>query len=56
VSEVLSEFYPVPLRRVGLKDTFGMSGKAEELLKHFGLTAEDIARAATAVRARKGRP
>jgi transketolase len=56
VSEVLSEFYPVPLRRIGLKDTFGMSGKAEELLKHFGLTAEDIARAATAVMARKGRP
>ena len=56
VSEVLGEFYPVPLRRVGLRDTFGLSGKPEELLKHFGLTAEDIARAALAVINRKNRP
>jgi transketolase len=55
VSEVLSEFYPVPLKRVGLKDTFGMSGKPEELLKHFGLTAEDITRVAAQVMARKGK-
>jgi transketolase len=55
VSEVLAEHYPVPLKRVGLRDTFGMSGKPEELLKHFGLTAEDITRAATAVMARRGR-
>ena len=56
VSEVLTEFHPVPLRRVGLRDTFGLSGKPEELLKHFGLTAEDISRAAQAVMARKGKP
>ena len=56
VSEVLGEFYPVPLRRVGLRDTFGLSGKPEELLKHFGLTAEDIARAALAAINRKNRP
>ena len=56
VSEVLSEFHPVPLRRVGLRDTFGLSGKPEELLKHFGLTAEDISRSAAAVLARKGKP
>ena len=56
VSEVLGEFYPVPLHRVGLRDTFGLSGKPEELLKHFGLTAEDIARAALAVINRKNRP
>jgi transketolase len=55
VSEVLGEFYPVPQQRVGLKDTFGMSGKPEELLKHFGLTAEDITKAAAAVMARKGK-
>lgn len=55
VSEVLTEFYPAPLRRVGLRDTFGMSGKPEELLKHFGLTAEDIARAAAAM-AGKAKP
>jgi transketolase len=56
VSEVLTEFCPVPLRRVGLRDTFGMSGKPEELLKHFGLTAEDISKAALTVMARKIRP
>ena len=27
VAEVLGEYYPVPLKRVGLKDTFGVSGK-----------------------------
>jgi hypothetical protein len=30
-----------------------MSGKPDELLKHFGLTAEDISKAAVAVMARK---
>ena len=42
VSEVLSEECPVKLIRMGVKDTFGKSGKAEELLKYFKLTAEDI--------------
>ena len=55
VSEVLTEFYPVPQKRVGLRDTFGMSGKPGELLKHFGLTAEDISKAALAVMTRKSK-
>lgn len=55
VSEVLTEFYPVPQLRVGIRDTFGMSGKPEELLKHFGLTPEDIAKAALKAMARKAR-
>ena len=55
VSEVLAEHLPVPLQRVGMKDTFGMSGKPDELLKHFGLTAENITRAALAVMTRKGK-
>ena len=55
VSEVLTEFYPVPQKRVGLRDTFGMSGKPDELLKHFGLTAEDISKAALAVMTRKSK-
>ena len=41
-SEVTSENYPVPLIRVGIKDLFGQSGKADELLKAYGLTADDI--------------
>ena len=42
VSEFLSENHPVRLRRIGLKDAFGCSGAPEELMKHYGLTAEDI--------------
>ena len=43
VSEVVSENNPVPVKRVGVEDTFGESGSAYELVEHFGLTAEDIA-------------
>ena len=46
VAEFLSEEYPVPLTRVGTKDTFGESGKAELLMEKYGLTAKDIAEAA----------
>lgn len=42
VCEVLAEEYPSKVTRMGVKDTFGKSGKAEELLKYFKLTAEDI--------------
>lgn len=42
VCEVLAEEYPCKVTRMGVKDTFGKSGKAEELLKYFKLTAEDI--------------
>lgn len=38
--------HPVPMRFVGVKDTFAESGKPEELLKKYGLTADDIVRAA----------
>jgi len=42
VCEVLSEEYPTKVIRMGINDTFGKSGKAEELMKHFNITAEDI--------------
>lgn len=42
ISEVLTEEYPVKLIRLGIKDTFGRSGKAEELMKYFGITEENI--------------
>jgi transketolase len=45
VSEVLVEECPVPMRRVGVKDLFGTSGKPQELMVHYGLTANDICRA-----------
>lgn len=42
VCEVLAEEYPTKVIRMGIKDTFGLSGKAEELMKYFHITAEDI--------------
>src|SRR5205814_10128821 len=38
--------HPVPIRFVGVKDTFAESGKPEELLAEYGLTADDIVAAA----------
>lgn len=42
ISEVLTENYPAKLTRLGIKDTFGKSGKAEDLMKYFNITATDI--------------
>ena len=56
VCEVLSERWPTPVRRIGLRDIFGISGKPELLLKHYGLTPEDIQEAALKVMAQKERP
>ncbi|HET9850610.1 MAG TPA: transketolase family protein [Candidatus Saccharimonadales bacterium] len=42
VAEALGENLPTPLKRMGMKDHFGESGKPEELLEHFGLTAKHI--------------
>jgi transketolase len=45
VAELLGEHCPRPLKRLGMRDHFGESGKPEELLEHFGLTAKHIAMA-----------
>ena len=42
VCEVLSEEYPTKVVRLGIKDTFGKSGKAEELMEYFEITAKNI--------------
>ncbi len=42
ISEVLTEECPTKLIRLGIKDTFGKSGKAEELMKYFEITAKNI--------------
>ncbi len=42
VAELLGENLPTPMLRMGMKDHFGESGKPEELLEHFGLTAKQI--------------
>jgi transketolase len=46
VAEFLSENHPIAIKRIGTHDTFGCSGKPDELLKLFHLTAEDIANVA----------
>ncbi|MDD3718533.1 MAG: transketolase C-terminal domain-containing protein [Actinomycetota bacterium] len=46
VAELLGEEMPTPMRRIGMKDTFGTSGKAEELVEHFGLGSRHIAEVA----------
>ncbi|MDB5160768.1 MAG: tktA [Candidatus Saccharibacteria bacterium] len=46
VAELLGEKLPTPMKRMGMNDRFGESGKPEELLEHFGLTAKHIALAA----------
>ena len=53
VAEVLCETCPVPMERIGMKDTYGHSGTVPALLEAYGLTAEKIAEAAKAALARK---
>lgn len=42
VAELLGENLPTPMIRVGMNDRFGESGKPNELLERFGLTANHI--------------
>ncbi len=42
VCEFLSEKMPVTVKRIGVRDTFGRSGKPDELMKLYGLTAGEI--------------
>lgn len=43
VAENLMERHPVPLKRMGMQNRFGESGKPDELFKAFGLTPTHIA-------------
>jgi len=49
VAEVLAENCPVPVKRVGIEDKFGTSGDADLLMEVYGLTSENIAKAAREV-------
>jgi transketolase len=49
VAEVVVEECPVPMRRVGIEDTFCGLGPTEEMYQKWGLTAEKIAQAAREV-------
>ncbi len=42
VAEVVVKEYPVPMDFIGMKSSFGESGKPEELLKKYGMTSDSI--------------
>jgi transketolase len=46
VSETVCESYPVPVSRIGVRDTFGESGEHKELMMKYGLTSQEIVKAA----------
>lgn len=46
IAELLGEQLPTPMRRIGMKDRFGESGKPSELLEYFGLDHKNIMRVA----------
>ena len=50
VAEVVVQNCPVKMEMVGIKDTFGESGKPAELLEKYGLTANDIVAAVKKVK------
>ena len=53
VAECLVRNHPVPVEMVGTEDTFGESGKPEELMCKYGLTAEHIAEKVRKAQSRK---
>jgi transketolase len=53
IAELLAETCPVPMERIGVKDSFGQSGKPEELYHYYGMTSQDIVRAIECCLARK---
>lgn len=53
VAEVVVENHPVPMKRIGTLDTFGESGKPDELLKKYGLTKEEMIEAVEEIIKRK---
>ncbi len=53
VAEIAAQFCPIPMEFVGVRDVFGQSGKPEELLKAYGMKAENIAEAVKKVLKRR---
>ncbi len=48
MAEVVSEEYPVPVWRLGMRDTFGKSGKSWELFDYFHMGVDDMVKFAEA--------
>lgn len=55
IARVVAAVHPVPMRFVGLADTYTDSGEPEDLLEKYGLTAQDIVKAAREAVAAKER-
>lgn len=53
VAQLLAKKLPAPMEMIAVNDTFGESGKPDELLKKFGLDSVDIVSAAIKVIERK---
>ena len=53
VAEVIVESNPVPMERVGIKDTFAESGEYNDLLEKYGMGIEHIIVTAKKVMKRK---
>jgi len=53
VAEVLVENHPIPMKRIGVRDTYAESGPYLDLLKKYGLSSEHIVKAVEEVVERK---
>lgn len=53
VAQVVAREKPVPMGFIGINDVYAKSGKPDELLQRYGLTAEAIEQAVKVVMARK---
>ena len=53
IAHVLAQHHPVPQEYVGVNDSFGESGTPEQLMKKYGLEAENIVAAVEKVMLRK---
>lgn len=55
VARTLAEKFPVPMEFVAIQDTYAESGRPDELMEKYGLTAPHIVAAAKRVLAKKAR-
>lgn len=53
IAQVAAKNFPIPIEYVGTNDTFGESGKPNELLTKYGLDTQDIVNAAEKALSRK---
>jgi transketolase len=53
VAQTLALHQPTPMAFIGMQDQYGVSGRWDQLMEHYGLTGQKIAEAARSVVARK---